>query len=103
LIALKFPVYALSIANMKGGWRWTVVLFLLAAHVVAAVAGVRMYRASKGEFGMGGANSSPATGYGNLPSSLERAIVRPDPCDRSRLRFVRAEGGVPRRRCKDYF
>ena len=66
LIALQFPVYALILANVKGGWRWTAVLILLAAHVVAAVVGIRVYRASKGEFGMGGINVPQATRYGSL-------------------------------------
>lgn len=74
LIALQFPVYALILANVKGGWRWTAVLILLAAHVVAAVVGIRVYRASKVGFGMGGVNVPQAMRYGSQPLSPERAI-----------------------------
>ena len=54
LIALQFPVYALILANVKGGWRVAAVLIVLAAHVVAAVVGISVYRVSKGESGAGG-------------------------------------------------
>ena len=73
MIALQFPVYALILANVKGGWRWTAVLILLAAHVVAAVIGIRAYRASKVGGGMGGVNVPQAARYGSQPLSLERA------------------------------
>jgi hypothetical protein len=61
LVALQFPVYALILANVRGGPRRTAALILLAAHVIAAIIGLRMYRASKGEFGMGDVNVPRAT------------------------------------------
>jgi hypothetical protein len=71
LIALQFPVYALILANVKGGWRWAAVLILLAAHVVAAVVAIRLYHASKVG---GGVNMPQAMRCGSQPLSLERAI-----------------------------
>jgi hypothetical protein len=56
LLVIQFPLYALFLANVKGGRRWLVLFIILALHIAFAGIGLRVYRASKGENYIGNLN-----------------------------------------------
>ncbi|HKQ53103.1 MAG TPA: hypothetical protein VJT74_12080 [Pyrinomonadaceae bacterium] len=58
LLIIQFPLYALLLANVKGGRRWLVLLGLLAAHIIAAAISLNVYRSSKAQNYIGRSNAS---------------------------------------------